>query len=76
MKPPLGKIQRRLWRYFLIHPNSVVTTNTLFRHVYPRAKTFVGDNHGRCIRRAALAVAQVVGRSPNGSGRSLLWRAK
>ena len=72
---PLGKIQRRIWRVFLIRP-SVFTTTELCRAVFPRSRGIVTDKHRHSVRRAALAVARPVGRSNSGRGRPMLWRAK
>lgn len=71
----LGKIQRRIWRVFLIRP-SVFTTTELCRAVFPRSGGIVTDKHRHSVRRAALRVATPVGRSSSGRGRPLLWKAR
>ena len=72
---PLGKIQRRIWRLFLVKP-STFTTTELCRAVFPRSRGIVTDKHRHSVRRAALRVAAPVGRSISGKGRPLLWKAK
>lgn len=73
---PLGKIQIRVWRFFVARPDAVVTTGELCRYAFPRALGVIGNKHRMSLRRAARAVAVIVGRSKIGKGRGLLWRAK
>ena len=70
----LGKIQRRLFRVWLIRPEAVLTTGELAKAAFPRARGVITHDHRRSIRRAALAVARPIGRSRTGRGRPILWR--
>jgi hypothetical protein len=76
VKPPPGKLQRRIWRQFVISPNALLTTTQLMRGCYPRMADAFRNWHRWDVRRAAVAVAVPVGRSTSGRGRPLLWKAK
>ena len=71
---PLGKIQRRIWRLFLVKP-STFTTTELCHAVFPRSRGNISDKHWHSVR-PDQRVAVSVGRSTSGQGRPLLWKAR
>ncbi len=75
MKPPIGRIQLMIWRAFIANGGGLLTTGDLARWSYPRRKA-IAHNQRRAVRRAALAIAEPVGRSKKGKGRPILWRVK
>ena len=75
-RPPLGKLQKRIWRAFLVQPGALLTTTQLVEQCYPRIRDRFRNGHWYAVRRAAAAVAVPVGRSDRGRGRPLRWRAK
>ena len=50
-RPPIGKLQRRIWRAFLVRsPDALLTTTEIVRLVYPRIRDGFRNGHLVCGR--------------------------
>jgi hypothetical protein len=68
-----GKLQKRVRRAFLAQPGARLTTVQLVAWCFPRLTGPVLHKHRYCVRRAAAAVADRVGRTYPGG---FIWVAK
>ena len=71
--PGLGKIQRRIQRAFIANPGARLTTGDIIRWCYPRRRGPIRWQHYLSARRAAEAVAVIVGRTYPGG---FIWMGK
>ena len=69
----MGKLQRRIWRQFLVKPpGTLLSTTELLRVAYPRQRAGFRNWHWYSVRMAARKVAIRVRRSSTGRGRPWL----